>query len=204
MEKKTVKKSTSTKTKPSVKPEKTIVTKEVAKDYTEILNKLLVCLYVLIAFLVINTGILIFKGTGSSEATTSKTKTEENTEYDVSMFTSVTADDLKENISSSTPKIVYIGRSTCGYCVKFLPALQQAQKNYGYETLYLDITTVTTEDQQEKILELDNDEKFLEQNFGGTPMVLLMKDGKLIDTWIGYAEYSAYASWLEENGFTKK
>ena len=120
------------------------------------------------------------------------------------MFTSVTADTLGEAVSSDTAKIVYIGRSTCGYCVQFLPILQQAQTDYGYETLYLDITTVTTTEQQDKILAFDNEEEFLKQNFGGTPMVLLMKNGKIVDTWIGYAEYSEYSAWLEKNGFAKK
>lgn len=173
------------------------------KDYSEVLNKILICLYALIAILVINTTILLVKD-GSTKANATSNNTEENAEYDVSMFTSVTADTLGDAVSSDTAKIVYIGRSTCGYCVQFLPILQQAQTDYGYETLYLDITTVTTTEQQDKILAFDNDEEFLKENFGGTPMVLLMKNGKLVDTWIGYAEYSEYSAWLEKNGFAKK
>lgn len=179
------------------------VVREEKKDYTEILNKILLCLYALIVILVVNTTILLVKGSSANNDSTPSTQ-EESTEYDVSMFTSVTADTLADAVASDTAKILYIGRSTCGYCVQFLPVLEQAQKDYGYETLYLDITTVTTTEQQDKILAFDNEEEFLKQNFGGTPMVLIMKDGKMIGTWIGYAEYSTYASWLEENGFAKK
>lgn len=185
------------------KAKEEVATKVETKDYSEVLNKILICLYALIAILVINTTILLVKD-GSTKANTTSNKTEENAEYDVSMFTSVTADTLGDAVSSDTAKIVYIGRSTCGYCVQFLPILQQAQTDYGYETLYLDITTVTTTEQQDKILAFDNDEGFLKENFGGTPMVLLMKNGKLVDTWIGYAEYSEYSAWLEKNGFAKK
>lgn len=185
------------------KAKEEVATKVETKDYSEVLNKILICLYALIAILVINTTILLVKD-GSTKANTTSNNTEENAEYDVSMFKSVTADTLGDAVSSDTAKIVYIGRSTCGYCVQFLPILQQAQTDYGYETLYLDITTVTTTEQQDKILAFDNDEGFLKENFGGTPMVLLMKNGKLVDTWIGYAEYSEYSAWLEKNGFAKK
>lgn len=185
------------------KAKEEVAKKVETKDYSEVLNKILICLYALIAILVINTTILLVKD-GSTKTNTTSDNSEENVDYDVSMFTSVTADTLGEAVSSDTAKIVYIGRSTCGYCVQFLPILQQAQTDYGYETLYLDITTVTTTEQQDKILAFDNEEEFLKQNFGGTPMVLLMKNGKIVDTWIGYAEYSEYSAWLEKNGFAKK
>jgi len=193
---------------PVAKVEKEVVTKENIKkeetNYTEVLNKILICLYVLIAILAVNTTILLVKDGGKSTSNGTNPEFGEDIEYDVSMFTSVTADTLGDAVSGGTAKFVYIGRDSCGYCVQFLPVLQQAQEDYGYETLYLDITTVTTTEQQDKILAFDNDEKFLEQNFGGTPMVLLMKDGKIVDTWIGYAEYSDYSAWVEENGFAKK
>jgi len=201
--KKQAPKSKETKKVSTVKVEKQVEVKETA-NYTELLNKILICLYALIAILVINTTILLVKDGGTSTKDNSNAETSENIDYDVSMFTSVTADTLEDAVSEDTAKIVYIGRDSCGYCVQFLPVLQQAQEDYDYETLYLDITTVTTTEQQDKILAFDNEEKFLEENFGGTPMVLLMKDGKLVDTWIGYAEYSDYSEWLEENGFAKK
>lgn len=169
---------------------------------TEILNKILICLYALIIILIVNTAILLVK-TNFKSTDNNEVEEQESTEYDVSMFTKVTAENLKEAIETEDVKIVYVGRSTCGYCVKFLPILQKAQTEYNYETLYLDITTVTTTEQQDKILELDNEEGFLSENFGGTPMVLMVQDGKIIDTWMGYAEYSTYTAWLEKNGFTK-
>lgn len=183
--------------------EKQVEVKE-APNYTELLNKILICLYALIAILVINTTILLVKDGSTTSPSSSSGSESENIDYDVSMFTTVTADTLEDAVEGDTAKIVYIGRDSCGYCVQFLPILQQAQEDYEYETLYLDITTVTTTEQQDKILAFDNEEEFLKQNFGGTPMVLLMKDGKMIDTWMGYADYSTYVAWLEENGFAEK
>lgn len=173
-------------------------------EIKEILKKLLICAYVIIALLVINT---IIAFTSNVEVTkdnntTQTTEGEDNTEYDVSMFDAVDTAKAIELFSSEETQVIYIGRSTCGYCVKFLPTLQQAQKEYGYKTKYLDITTVT-EDQQSELLAKDNDEKFLETNFGSTPMVILVKDGKIVDGWVGYAEYDSFAKFLEENGFKK-
>ena len=131
-----------------------------------------------------------------------QTQPEQNDKYDISMFDVINASKVIDLYKSNEIQVIYIGRETCGYCVQFLPVLQQAQKDYGYKTKYLDITTVT-EDGQKAILEKDNDEQFLANSFGSTPMVILVKDGKLVDGWIGYAEYDTFANFLEENGFKK-
>lgn len=168
-----------------------------------ILNKLLVCAYVIIALLTINTFVLIVSNVDTKKSTASTTTTtEENEEYDVSMMNTVNVDKVLKLYESKSAQVIYLGRSTCGYCVKFLPALQKAQKEYGYKTNYLDITTVSEEDQA-KLLKKDNDEGFLAKNYGATPMVLVVKNGKLVDTWIGYSEYDSFAKFIEDNGFKK-
>ena len=169
----------------------------------EQLKKIVACLYVIIALLIINTvAVIATKGTSTTKTNTEETTpTEENTEYDVSMFTSINASEFEKAFNSSSIKVIYMGRSTCSYCVKFLPNLQKAQKEYGYKTLYLDITTVS-EDEQKKITALD--ESFFGENYGVTPTVILVKGGKIVDSHIGYSEYSDYTSFLEKNGIKKK
>lgn len=176
-------------------------------EIKEILKKLLICAYVIIALLAINTIIMFMSNIEVTKDSNNKTQTqetEENTEYDVSMFNSVNGDEAAELFNSEDNKIIYVGRSTCGYCVKFLPVLQQAQKDFSYKTNYLDISTIT-EEQQKKLLSMDNDGKYLETNLvpGYTPMVWVVKDGKIVDGWVGYAEYDSFASFLEKNGFKK-
>lgn len=185
------------------KPKKESVSKEVCKDYTLTLNKILLCVYVIIALLVVNITLLVVFN-GNKETSNTAAAEEASGEYDVSMFTAITTENIDKAVASNEEKLVYIGRSSCSFCVKFLPVLQQAQKDYDYETLYLDITTVTSEEQKNILLSYDDDEKFISENFGATPMVLLMKNGKMIDHWIGYAEYDKYVEWLEKNGFEAK
>lgn len=174
-------------------------TKEII-DYTQILTKIF---YILIAITVISAANLIVNiAKNGSVATDSNDETEENTEYDVSMFTEKTTSEAIESIQKGETEIVYIGRSTCGYCVKFLPVLQQAQKEYGYTTTYIDLTKMSSDDRT-NLLTLDDEDGYISENFGYTPMVLIFKDGKLSKGWVGYSEYDAFASFLEENGITK-
>ena len=180
------------------------------KDMTlieNLLKKILTGIYVIIALLAIITIVLFtsnvkITNSDSSDKESTQTTAEngDNTDYDVSMFNSVSVDETIDLFSSKETKVIYIGRSTCGYCVKFLPVLQEAQEKFGYKTNYLDITTVT-EDGQSKLLKKDNDEKFLEENFGSTPMVLLVKNGKIVEGWVGYAEYDSFTQYLTRNGF---
>ena len=182
------------------------------KEEKVLLEKLVKCAYVIIVLLVINTLVLFVSNIDSDNSkskSSSSTDTKESTgteevsgEYDVSMMNSVDMDGLLKLFDSKETQVVYLGRETCGYCVKFLPTLQQAQSDYGYTTNYLDITTVS-EDDVNKLLEKDNDEGFLKENYGATPMVILVRDGKMVDTWVGYSEYDSFAQFLEKNDFSK-
>ena len=165
------------------------------------LKKILICSYIIIGLLILNTIILICKG-NISTPNLDETTTENNTEYDVSMMESVDLDKMLNDVFKREDiQVVYMGRSTCSHCVSFLPILQKAQEEYDYETLYLDISTVDS-DGQSKIVNLD--EEFFNENYGATPTVLLFKDNKIVDSHIGYSEYDDYASFLEKNGFSKK
>ena len=170
-------------------------------NYTEILTKIFYILIVIAVILMANLFVNIIKN-GSSNNSTTTDNSEENTEYDVSMFKEKTTTEAVESIQKGGTEIVYIGRSTCGYCVKFLPVLQQAQKEFNYTTTYIDLTKMTSDDQS-TLLTLDNGEKYISENFGYTPMVLIFKEGKLVKGWIGYSEYETFANFLTENGITK-
>ena len=71
----------------------------------------------------------------------SNNETEYNTKYDVSMFKEISASDI-ETETKDKLSVVYVGRETCGWCAEFLPNLWQAQDEYNYETLYVDIAKI--------------------------------------------------------------
>ena len=121
-------------------------------------------------------------------------------EYDVSMFTEISFDDFMEMYKEDKHYFVYTGRSTCGYCVAFLPALQQSVSEYDYTLYYLDIDKVS-QDELKKIAELHS--KY-ETTIGATPMVYLMGKKNVVAVNEGYTEYETYAKFLEDNGVKKR
>lgn len=169
----------------------------------EMLKKILVCARVLIVFAVINTILLLIavgdsSGSSSSSSNSSSGSSESSSEYDVSMFDAISASDFIKLFSDkdSGTNVIYLGRESCSYCVAFLPTMQKAQSEIGYTTKYLDITTV--EDDEATEIEGLND--FLKENYGSTPLVIVTKDGKYVDGWVGYGEYDDFVEFLNNAG----
>ena len=46
----------------------------------------------------------------------------------------------------------------------------------------------------------DGYETYMEENLGATPMILIMKDNKIINAQTGYTEYETFKSFLNESG----
>lgn len=194
----------------------TVIKETITQDNSPILNKILVCLYIIIALLAINVVISALKGTnwtlssGSGDDNGNETGTptvNETAEYDVSNFKTITPDEFVEAYKGDKLQLIYIGRENCGFCVKFVPVLNEAQKNYNFKTLYLDINTANNSVNPEgmnKIIEL-NEEFFTGENtsYGITPMTLIVKNGEIIDYQIGYSEYSTLEALVSKH-FDKK
>jgi len=179
------------------------------KDVSLVLNKILTCLYVVILLLVINTGLILLNG---GESKTEETTTDTNSDYDVSMFTSIDASGFMELFESKDTEVVYLGRETCSHCAAFLPILQEAQTEYGYITNYVDIENIATDTDDfnsmvSKINEWTTyynstipEENQTDTIYGYTPMVVIIKDGSIKDVWIGSGESAAFTAFLEKNG----
>ena len=167
----------------------------------EILKKITKCLYVIIALLIVLI-ILVCMSLGEKDdsgTTVSDTNTEEEESqaYDVSIFKSITSSEFVDAFNGDEKQIIYMGRPTCGYCVKFLPNLQKAQEELKYETLYLDVSAVD-ESGVEEIRGLD---QFFEENYGSTPIVVIVEKGKVVDYLVGYTDYDTLKEFLEKNGY---
>ncbi len=164
----------------------------------EQLKKLQICVYIIIALLLINTIALFASLKDPSEKEVTNTGNNESYSYDVSMFTEIDADGYMDALNGEELQVVYLGRPTCGYCIQFLPYLKQAQAEYGYTTLYIDTDEISNDDLT-RVLETMG----LELSTFGTPTIALVHNGEVVDMQIGYTEYSSFASLLENNGFTK-
>lgn len=179
----------------------------------EILKKILklgrIIVVLLAAILIVLTiGVSKLYSNGSTVSTSTE-ENEYNTEYDVSMFKEISASNIKKETKGKL-SVVYIGRSTCSWCAAFLPNLWQAQEDYGYTTLYVDIAKIIDfenggildEDAYAIMMDLtgENYDGYMEENFGATPMILIIKDNKIINAQTGYSEYDAFETVLNEAG----
>lgn len=179
------------------KAEKVELTENTKVEST--LQKIFYCLVVIAVILLVGV-IGIFAGVENMNGTSTKQDEEQVQEYDASMFKQVTPDEFVEAFKGSETQVIYIGRPTCSYCAAFLPTLQQAQKDYNYTTLYLNIDEVDSSEIS-KITDLD---EWLNTYYGTTPLVIVVKDGKIQgEGWVGYAEYDTFAAYLENLGFKK-
>lgn len=140
---------------------------------------------------------------------TQESETEYNTNYDVSMFKEIEAEDLKDETKGKL-RVVYIGRETCGWCAAFLPNLWTAQEDYKFETLYIDIAkiidfsngNIIDQDEYNTLSSLTGKEyeNYMKENLGATPMILIMKDNKIVGAQTGYSEYENFETILNNAG----
>ncbi len=136
-------------------------------------------------------------------------------EYDVSMFNEIKAKDIKK-LSSDDKIIVMITRSTCGYCAMFAPVLADIQKDYKLEINYIDIAKVLDyenpgggvldEEADEILRNLSTNEKgsTIMESYGATPLLLIIKNNKIINGQVGYSDYSSVESIIKEEGYKKR
>lgn len=89
--------------------------------------------------------------------------------------------EYEELIDSSETNVIVIGQTTCSHCIAFKPAMNTMGKDYGVTMNYLDI------------LKLGNDYSKFEDSLEdlgyteelGTPLTLIVKDGKIIKSLEG-------------------
>ena len=176
-------------------------------------KKIINMLYVTIILLIINLAIGISNITQSSayfEKNTS-TESEESADvdtYDVSNYEAIDYSGFTKAKKAKGYQVIYIGRSSCSYCTKFIPIMNQVQSEYGFTHLYYDITQlfdyvnneVVDEDAYNELI-AEND--FYKENLLSTPMVVVYKDGKYVSGTIGYQNAETYAKFIENAGMKK-
>ena len=165
---------------------------------------------------IISVLILIFilaDGTEKTKNTDSQSgePTEDSADYDVSAFKEIKAQDIKKE-SKGKNMLIYVGRSSCGYCVQYVPVLTQVQeKSKKYQTYYIDIAKILDFssaaggilDQEANNIMQQLDKEFMESNWGATPLTLVVKDSKLVDSIVGYVDADTLEALIKKNGFVK-
>ena len=166
---------------------------------------------------IISVLLLIFVLADGTEKSTDKntdnsgTPSEVASDYDVSAFKEIKAQDIKKE-SKGKNILIYVGRSSCGYCVQYVPILKQVQEKINkYKTYYIDIAKILDFesatggilDKEANEIMQQLDKEFMESNWGATPLTLVVKDSKLVDSLVGYVDADTLEKLVKNNGFAK-
>lgn len=86
-------------------------------------------------------------------------------------------------ISNKDTHIIVVGQTTCGHCIAIKPALNSVAGDYDVTINYLNLTEMSEEESDlffESLKTIEyNDEEFLEDGSFGTPLTLIVKNGKV-------------------------
>ena len=109
-----------------------------------------------------------------------------------------------EELLSEGTHVVVIGQTGCSHCTAIKPALNTVAKEYKVTVNYLNITDMDSETQNsflEKLREIEyNDPEFLEDGSYGTPLTLVIRDGKVISYLSGEKTTSQLAREFKKQG----
>lgn len=116
----------------------------------------------------------------------------------------VSYEEYEKLIDNDLTNVITIGQTSCGHCIAFKPAINSVGEEYGLIMNYLNLTDLT-EDENNKfftsLTEIEyNDPDFIEDGSFGTPLTLIVKNGKVVDYISGQRTISQLVRELKKNG----
>ena len=107
-------------------------------------------------------------------------------------------DEYEKLLNSDKKNVIVVGQSTCSYCVQAKVTLNDIVEENDITINYLNISYLTEEEGEKFESSLDYFE-----NSWGTPIMMIVQDGKLVDIIEQYVDKDEYVEFLEENGVIK-
>ena len=98
-------------------------------------------------------------------------------------------------LKSDEKNIIVVGQSTCGYCVQAKLILNEIAEEKDVTINYLNISYMTEEEGEK----FESSLEYFEGSWG-TPVMMIVQDGKMIDIVEQLVTKDEYIEFLEENG----
>lgn len=121
-----------------------------------------------------------------------------------SSLTFIDLEEYEELVSKSKTHIVVVGQTTCSHCIAIKPALNKVAKEYNLTINYLNLTEMTEGEYNDFSLSLKqieyNDPDFVEKGSFGTPLTLIIENGKVKDYISGQRTKSQLVREFKKNG----
>ena len=103
-----------------------------------------------------------------------------------------------EYFESKEKTLIVFASSQCGYCVAQEPIVEAIAEQYDINYLYMDYLELGSNDEINQVI------AELELSNGSTPTSVVVQNGKVLDTWVGYVDGKGYVSNLVNAGLLKK
>lgn len=108
----------------------------------------------------------------------------------------------KELIKTDKSEILVIGQTSCSACMMAKPALLSIANKYNVKINYFNLSELqASENASDLIKEFTSSLTFLSEEEWGTPLMIVVKDKKVIANSNGYYSEQKYTSFLKEQGF---
>lgn len=110
-------------------------------------------------------------------------------------------DEYRALINGQTPEIIVVGQTSCSHCMMAKPALLNIATKYGVKINYLNMTEIKNEENgTELINEFNSSLAYLQNEEWGTPLMMIVKDKKVVATSNGYLSENNYVKFLKDQG----
>lgn len=107
---------------------------------------------------------------------------------------------VKKTFESKQKEIIVVGQTSCSYCIMFKPVLMSVVDNYGVEINYMNYDEI--EEYEELGEYLSQYKEF--QGDWGTPLTVIVENGKIINTFDGYGIEENYVKFLKNNNLIEE
>lgn len=118
-------------------------------------------------------------------------------------FNTISFNEVENIINDDELSIIYWASPSCGYCVKFTPVVKEVAIENGITFNYLNTANLTGEQYSTMLSYFSAFNEQYATNGLGTPSVILVKDGKVVDISVGALPKAELINYLTNNGFIK-
>ena len=135
---------------------------------------------------------------GLAMVSTKGTKAEEAVEYPLTLagevgLHQITYNEYESKVENGDAFIVIIERAGCGYCIQYMPIVEEVAKEKKIPLYYIDTDTLS----QEEFNLLGSTNSYLKRNNWGTPTTLFMLGDRVLDNIPGYVDKDGVLSFLD-------
>jgi len=123
-------------------------------------------------------------------------ETKERNKY----YKTVSYDEVVEMMGKDEISVIYYGSPSCGYCSMFAPIVKEVSYEEKVYFHYLNAANLVNDDYANLYTHLTNfDEVYATEDLG-TPSLILIKNGAILDLSEGYIDKAEIVKFLEKNG----